>query len=426
MNVALEQTNNADERQAGEQPRYFVAWGLLAFLASWGVIIFVDSAFRMRIYDHYEYLADAFLHGRLYLVNFPPDMVDQVFYQGRSYVPFGPFPALVTMPFVLLFGPDLHTTIITWPLSVLNGGLLWRIFAHMGLVARVRWWLLALFFVGSVYSFVMVTEGAWFLAQVVTVALLLAAILIVLRKPLAEISRPEWLAIGLLLAAAFLSRSTTIFAALFFVVLLILTARHDGWPRPAYLWPLAMLGLGLGLGGLIFCAYNYARFGSITETGYAMAYINSAQLIASMKEGLFSLQHLPTNFYYMFLAGLNPYPSASAPVLQFPWFVPSPLGMSILLTTPTLVYIVRPRFSNPLVPACWAAIIPTAFTLLLYYGTGQIQFGYRYTLDFMPFALLLLALAFHDNFSRLVRVLIIIGICICLWGNATINLVWYD
>jgi hypothetical protein len=412
--------------QAGGKPRRFVALAVLGLLASWAAVIFVSYALRAPVVEQYAYLADALLHGHISVDNLPATIADQVAYGGHTYLPFGPFPALVAMPFFLLFGYSLHTMVITWPLTVLNGLLLWRIFGHLGLAAVVRGWLLALFGVGSVYSFVMINEGAWFLAQVVTVGLLLAAVWLVVRKSVASISRWEWLAVGLLLGAALLTRSTAAFAALFFVTLIVATARLEGWSRRAWVAPLAMLGLGLGVGLALYFAYNYARFGSVTETGYAMAKLTSEQLREQMAIGLFSVQHVPLNFYYMFLKGFDPWPSASAAALQFPWFVPSPLGMSILLTTPALVYTLRPRLSNPFALACWMAIIPTMLALLCYYAPGQIQFGYRYTLDFMPFAMLLLALAFKDGISRVARALIVVGIIVCVWGNATIGLVWYD
>jgi hypothetical protein len=42
-----------------------------------------------------------------------------------------------------------------------------------------------------------------------------------------------------------------------------------------------------------------------------------------------------------------------------------------------------------LTAACWAAIIPTAFIIFTFAATGWAQFGYRYSLDFMPFLWLL-------------------------------------
>ena len=50
------------------------------------------------------YLADAFLHGRTWLT-LPLGPADVIPVDGRFYVPFAPFPAIVFMPLVLLTGP---------------------------------------------------------------------------------------------------------------------------------------------------------------------------------------------------------------------------------------------------------------------------------------------------------------------------------
>jgi hypothetical protein len=54
------------------------------------------------------YLADAFLHGRTWLTQ-ALGPYDNVVIGGRVYVPFGPFPAILLMPIVAIFGsPERH------------------------------------------------------------------------------------------------------------------------------------------------------------------------------------------------------------------------------------------------------------------------------------------------------------------------------
>jgi hypothetical protein len=43
--------------------------------------------------------------------------------------------------------------------------------------------------------------------------------------------------------------------------------------------------------------------------------------------------------------------------------------------------------------ACWAAILPIALADFTFAATGWAQFGYRYSLDFLPFVFLLVVLA---------------------------------
>ncbi len=367
--------------------------------------------------DQYIYLADAWLHGRLDIIGLPPLVADQINYGGKVYIPFGPFPALLSLPAYLLFGYQAHTMYTAYPLAALSAWLLWRIGDHLGVERVRRQWLLLFFFFGSSYLYPLIHEGPSFLAHITTVAVSLAAILIVVRKPLASMGAAEWLAVGLLLGAAVLSRFTTGLVVFFFIVLIF--AERRGWRSTIV--PLVSMGAGLAVGVVIYFVYNYVRFGSFTESGFNYAQLTTQQLRDQLKVGLFSLEHLPTNLYYMFVKGFDPWPGANATTLSFPWLVPSIQGTSILIASPAIAYVLRPRLRQPLVLACWAAILPSFLAIIFYYASGLPQFGYRYSLDFMPFVAVLLLVAAHDHFSRLQRGLIAAGVLICVAGNLLVN-----
>jgi hypothetical protein len=67
--------------------------------------------------------------------------------------------------------------------------------------------------------------------------------------------------------------------------------------------------------------------------------------------------------------------------------------MSVLLTSPGLLFAIRAdwrgRTAWLLLAATVAVLIPT----LLYYGGGWLQYGYRYFLDSVPFVIALCGLA---------------------------------
>src|SRR5258706_1607675 len=84
---------------------------------------------------------------------------------------------------------------------------------------------------------------------------------------------------------------------------------------------------------VFFFAYNQARFGSPFESGYALATL-PGWLEQVRAQGLFALAHVPTNLDY-FLFHLP------RPIAQFPFFKPDGLGLSVLITSPGLLYAVR-------------------------------------------------------------------------------------
>ena len=74
--------------------------------------------------------------------------------------------------------------------------------------------------------------------------------------------------------------------------------------------------------------------------------------------------------------------------------------MSILITSPGLLYAVRAPWRESrtwwLAGAALAVLIPT----LLYYGGGWLQYGYRYALDSIPFVWALCGLAAARDEAR--------------------------
>jgi hypothetical protein len=80
-------------------------------------------------------------------------------------------------------------------------------------------------------------------------------------------------------------------------------------------------------------------------------------------------------------------------VPAFPWFRPDGLGLSVLITSPGLLYAFRADWRDRrawwLAGAALLVLIPS----LLYYGGGWLQYGYRYFLDSVPFVIALCGLA---------------------------------
>ena len=140
-----------------------------------------------------------------------------------------------------------------------------------------------------------------------------------------------------------------------------------------------LLALGVAAGVVAFFVYNQVRFGSPFESGYALATLPPF-LEASAHRACSRSSHVPMNLDYLLLHLPKPIP-------DFPFFRPDGLGMSVLLTSPGLLFAVRADWRRPrawwLLGAAVAVLIPT----LLYYGGGWLQYGYRYFLDSVPFVI---------------------------------------
>jgi hypothetical protein len=390
----------------------------LATTLYWGTALyFGNSATPDTAY--FNHLADAFLHGRTYLVA-PPSTHDLTAHQGRWYVPFPPLPALLmmlpvwglglgqvnTVFFCALFG-GLNVALVFLVVSALSGR------GWSKLDASARLWLTLLFGLGSVHWCMATIGSVWFVAQVCTVTFVALAVWLAVRAPWGRAT--PWLA-GLALAGAVLARPNVLLTWPLLVGIAAMDQGHRSgrwpadWPqwRRLLLWVAASaVPILLAVGGLLI--YNWVRFADPFEFGYRTANV-AEKLVDDLRTyGQFHLHYAPKNFWAMLLAGPQ-----WDDALNF--WKPDPEGMSLLLTTPALIYLGRAPMRTPLALAAWVALGLLLIPLLLYYNTGWWQFGYRFSLDFMVPVMVLLALGVKERISLRMRLLILLGIVANLYG----------
>jgi hypothetical protein len=173
-------------------------------------------------------------------------------------------------------------------------------------------------------------------------------------------------------------------------------------------WSLASLVLP-ALAVVALLAYNFVRFDDPFDFGYATENV-AEKLVDDLRTyGQFHGYYLAKNFWAMWLAG--PLWNEEARFWE-----PDPEGMSMLLTTPALIYLGRARRFTPLVAGAWLAFGLLLIPLLLYYNTGWWQFGYRFSLDFIASVMVLLAAAAGERVSWPMRLLILAGVIANAYG----------
>lgn len=355
--------------------------------------------------NHFAFLADAFNRGEFSVGALPDNYADTITVGSRVYLPMGPAPAMLMMPWVGIGGVTFDEFWLALIVTALNMWLMWLVLRRLAIAdPSQRRWMLVLFFGGTIYFATLILGRSWFLAHLVATLFLLLAINEALQRGSA-------LRIGLLLGMAFLTRASTVFALSFFITVMWQDQR---WTERAR-W-LAACALGLMVPMLFFFYYNDARFGDIFQTGYARALPGAKVLQEAMRYGLVSLAHVPKNFYMLFLSVPQPVPGIDSPVLQFPWILPSRWGMSIFFTTPAFVYAFLANHRTRVVRAAWVAVLLILPFLLTYYGIGYNQFGYRYAIDLYPFLFINTALGLHARWGRVAKILILVSVVINIWG----------
>ena len=294
------------------------------------------------------------------------------------------------MPLVALMGratADQIEPVIDAILAAGGVGLCWMLLGRIGVARLVdRLWLTLLFGFSTQILWVTTRGGVWHTGHLVATILTFACLVELYGRQRA------WL-VGLLAGVAFLTRAPLAFAVPFYALMLEPRTAHRAGGRRG----LRRAGAGSTRWRAWVClrsgccrrsspsSYNQARFGTPLERGYALASLPPF-LEAQRAIGLFSLAHVPMNLDYFLL-------HLPRPIASPPFFQPDGLGMSVLLTSPGLLFATQADWRRPrawwLLGAAIAVLIPT----LLYYGGGWLQYGYRYFLNSVPFVIALCGLA---------------------------------
>ncbi len=363
---------------------------------------------------YFDYLADAMLHGRLYLIN-PASTHDLTLFQGKWYVPFPPLPALLMLPWVGIFGvQNISTVVFSIVLGAANAAIVFLILEALTdrgwtrLDTRGNLWLTALFGLGTVHWYMTLAGSVWFVGQIAAVTFIALAVWCEVK------GKPAWLT-GAMLGLAMLARPTVAFTwPLLFGIVIQRQVDAGGRPkrRPTVAWIIQSLApLLLAVAAML--AYNAARFRDPFDFGYLTENVADWLRQPLRTYGQFNLHFVPQNLRVM-LAGLprwRPECGRLAPDIE---------GMSLLLTTPALVYVVRAFKRTPLALGAWVSWALLLVPLLTYYNTGSWQFGYRFSLDFIIPVMVLLAIGAGRTVSRVMKALIVLSIVI----NA-IGVVWW-
>ena len=391
------------------------------FLVSWVVYAWLNHA-RSADLNYFVPLADAFLHGRWGLTEAPSWLNELVPWHGLYYVVYPPMPALVVLPLVALFGPGFQQAWASILLGAANVAIMATILRAMG-VRRGPLVVLSLVFAfGTIVWYSAQAGSSWHFAHVVATFFMLLAI------RACQLDARTAL-IGLLFGAAVLARLPLILAFPFFAGYLIDRAdreAHDDWTvfgaldavRPAA-WrtrvelralidlsvPL-VVGVGIFLVG--YLAYDYLRFGTPFENGYAL--IPGLLQEDQYKNGFFSVLNIPRKLYALFLTG-------PVEIGDFPWVLPRLLGgLSIFLTTPLFLWSIKARRPDWFGIGSWAAIVLILIPILTHADPGGAQFGFRYGQDFYPFLFLLTVRGLGGRISFEAWVAIAIGALVNIWG----------
>jgi hypothetical protein len=389
----------------------------------------------------------------------------------RALIPFPPLPAVVLLPFVAVFGLATNAQLIASVLGALVVGLGFWVLGRLPVRPSVRLTTTILFGLGTVFWYASELGSTWFLAHVVAVGLTFLSLALALDgdpralaaagqlQPSQEAAGgpPEGLATppgarvggglraalssawsttwpldpGQVAAGVFLGLAATarLTVALGFPFLVLVGGGGTMRRRTAS----AAAGMAIPLLGL--AAYDLLSTGHVFNPVYDHLYRTEISFFPplfpyldyhadwAIEDPRYLLQNLWIMLFNLPQLGA-PCPSGvpAGPLQAACLLQPRADGMSLILTSPALLLALPAlrAWRSRLVAGGTLAVVAIAVGDLMHFSQGWVQFGYRFSNDFIPFLLLLVALGMEriGGVRRSVVVLVAISISINLWGVA--------
>jgi len=381
---------------------------LLALFIYAYTAIDLDLATRSRT-SYFPELAQSFLQGRLDLPD-PPSTKDLTLFGDKFYVSFPPLGALLMIPFAALRGVESINVLLFndffAALGVTFTFLMLETMKNLGW-NQLRWWengLLALF-LGFGTAQYYLSERT--LVNLISHILATSFLALSLWLAFLGAQRQKWtdfFLAGTALGLAMLARPNVIFACVALAAILFQRLRElEKFNRINYFRQIFFLTIPIVTVILGLFWYNQARFGSPIDFGYAYMLLDQPGDLITY--GQFHPHFIAENLYDNFLR--LPYWETECRM-----FAPNPQGTSIFLTSPVIVYLARAWKREVWVLGAWISIGFIALTHALYYNSGAIQFGYRFSMDFMPMVIALLAFGFKDKLPRFALLLIVYSVLV--------------
>ena len=355
-------------------------------------------------YNYFVLMADAFLHGRLYLTTHPSWLNELALWHGHYYTVYPPGPALLLIPFVAIFGTAFYQPALSIVLGAFNVIICYK-FLSKFFTKENSFWTSVLYAFGTMQWYHASIGSVWYAAHIVAMFFIWLALLeLVTKKRLFLVS--------FFIGFAYLATIPSALAAIF-----VLVFSKDDFIKfekkklKINFRNIFIFGAGFIPIVLFDAFYNYSRFGNFYDIGYSLLPVFNEPWY---KYGLVSLRYIPIHLLEIFTAMPKFVPKP-------PFLIPSLFAMAVWFVTPAFLLLPFARFRTKLVFASLVAVLFMSFPSLVHGGNGFTQFGFRHVLDFLPFLLIMTASGMGDKIKPAGIILIVLSILVNLWGIVFIN-----
>jgi hypothetical protein len=431
-------------------------------------------------YNNFVILGDAILEGHVDIHDGAAlrSYMEMDIREGKHYIIPPAWPAILMLPGVAIWERDFDQTLFSAVIGAITAGVVFLIARRLSDRLETQLWLTVLPIFGTVFWYAAANGGVWFFSHTVAVLFLFLAIFFTLvrRQPLLAglcLGAAYWTRQSTILTLPFF---LIMFSDLW---LKPVVEGEKPWHR-LRLEPLLQLGAGLSVFLAASFVYNYLRFETPLDASqhylpdnvkqepwfnhgpFDVRYVSrhvftafermplvssAAPYVVISTAGMALWLTTPAYFIGLFNRVRNPLVVAAGilllivavgipigravsglwdsgfytytfPEVDFAWFYKEGIPVHVN-TLPFFIVIAGALWfsrKDKFAMACWAAVIPAALMLFTFAGTGFAQFGYRFSLDYMPFLFLLTANAIGNDIKWYHKVLIVLSILVNLCG----------
>lgn len=358
-------------------------------------------------YNTYTLQALAWRQGQAYLNEDVPHL-ELAVYQGRYFVSFPPIPGIPVFLLTYLFDEQVPDGLLILTYAFLSLLILWRLLGRNGFPpSTAAIWAFLICFASSMLPLTL-NGAVWYQAQVLGFLLILAAIerydaqsptLSLIFFALSVGCRPINVLYGPLLIIGFLLKNM----------------KNGKQSKSSIIKLLPGIISGLLIAGL-YGVYNYIRFDNFLEFGH-----NYLPEFSFQGGTQFSLDHLGKNIIqYVFALPFE----QTADGLSLKAF-----GFSLFLANPILLMMLfwsAVRFFRGSIKKYQSLILSFfvlhLLALLLHRTFGGYQYGARYAVDLIPYAVLLLMYREKKTIHIAEAGVMLLGLALSIYGSLVIHL----
>ncbi len=343
-----------------------------------------SSIFGKSGWNSYELQAKAWLNGKTYLEN-GKDLsnLELAIYKDKYFVSFPPFPSVVMLPFVIIFGDNVPNNFIILLFAIITSIIAYKILRRQGTRRITSIFLSFAYVFASNMTTMVMNGGVWFVAQALNLLLCTMAVDFLLKDKRIPMYTCLALAVG-----------CRPFSAIYIVAAFIFCSIKDrNNNAKQFIKDNLIPIIPVLIIAIIYCVYNYVRFDNPLEFGH-----NYLPEFMEAQNGQFNIKYLTENLKQLFFNPMFTDWDIEKINMPFCFLIANPFFIVCLYKA--IKDIIKNHKISITRLLFFIGIVLNIVFLCIHKTLGGWQFGARYTCDFLAIAFLCMVISIKKQSKK--------------------------